>query len=139
MMKIMMKYCALFSVILIVGIACTPVKEQPAKFYMPVKVERTTVKQQNTPCELEVDFGELLNKMNVTGKFDRHSVIVEGKDPYSGKFTEVDYRVGENFKYSTSGKIYWLIENLDMTEYWIWFSVETDLLNRNQKCVLVSL
>ena len=95
-------------------------------YYLPVIVDETTVKTTNTPCALDIDFQDLLADLNITGKFDRFSVVIEGKDPSSGHFIPVDYRVGEHYKYGTAGMVYWLIENPGMTEFRIWFDIETD-------------
>ncbi|MBE9510705.1 MAG: VCBS repeat-containing protein, partial [Bacteroidetes bacterium] len=101
-------------------------KTENPHYYLPVTVNSSTVKTTNTPCALDIDFQDLLADLNITGKFDRFSVVIEGKDPLSGEFIPVDYRVGEHYKYGTAGTVYWLIENPKMTEFRIWFDTVSD-------------
>jgi len=102
------------------------IKAQAPRYYLSVSVDKSTIKSTNTPCSADVDFQYLLSQLNVKGKFDRFSVLVEGKDPESGSFVPVDYRVSEHYKYGNDGKIYWLVENPEMTEFRIWFDTETN-------------
>ncbi len=111
--------------IVIITFLFITVHAQNPRYYLPITVDSKTIKSSNIPCALDVDFHDLLTDLNVKGKFDRFSVKIEGKDPYTGNFVSVDYRVGEHYKYGTAGTVYWLIENPKMTEFRIWFDVET--------------
>ena len=95
-------------------------------YYLPVTVERSTVHVPNTPCEAEIDFGYILEQLGIAGTCDRYSIEVEGKNPETGEFAPVDYRVGEHFKYSKKGKVFWNIVNPDMTEFRIKFDIKGD-------------
>lgn len=122
-----MKNFVLFSVLTaIIIFNFTPIQADSPRYYLPVTVDKSTIKTTNTPCALDIDFQDLLADLNIVGEFDRFSVVIQGKDPLTGDFTPVDYRVGEHYKYGNAGTVYWLIKNPEMTEFRIWFDTETD-------------
>ena len=133
-----MKNFNIFPVLTAIYFFCfTPVQAEIPRYYLPVTVNKTTVKTTNTPCALDIDFQDLLADLNIAGKFDRFSVVIEGKDPLSGEFIPVDCRVGEHYEYSTAGTVYWLIENPKMTEFRIWFDTVTDPPRKPRSVMLI--
>jgi len=115
----------LLALALLIG-GCSPAGREEGGFIVPVTVEPGTIHGPNTPCEAELDFGYMLEKLGVDGTLDRLSIEVEGKDPGTREYVPVDYRVGEHFRYGVRGKVFWNIENPAMTEFRVKFDISDD-------------
>jgi len=94
----------------------------PPRFYVELTLKEPA-RVPNTPSELVLNFQEYLEKLGVGGEFDRHSVSVEALNPKTGRFEPADFRLDEQFKYSDSGRLLWLIRDPSMTVFRVGFDV----------------
>jgi hypothetical protein len=94
------------------------------RHYVNVEVEPGSVSLINTPAQLSIDFAAQLKRRRIAGVFDPNSVSVEGRDPRTGNFEPVDFRLSEHFKYGDTGLISWVIPRAPMTRFRIGFGVK---------------
>src|SRR5687767_14379133 len=86
------------------------------RHYINVEVEPGSITLVNTPAQLNIDFAAQLKHRRVAGAFDPNSVSVEGRNPLTGNFEPVDFRLSEHYKYRDAGVISWLIPHRRMTQ-----------------------
>ncbi len=115
---------------------CTsPGAHAGSQYYIPVSVEKSTLRVPNTPCEAEVDFDSLLTANDIDGPFNRGSVTVKAEEAISGQLTDMEFRLSDDFKYGNKGKIFWVIKNPAVTQYRIYFQTGGDGQNDSRNYI----
>ncbi len=76
------------------------------------------------PYGIELDFDQLLKEQGIKGTFDRFSVVVKKSDCKTGKLVDVHYNLTDSFLYSNIGRVNWLIDDTNETDYVIFYDIK---------------
>lgn len=81
-----------------------------------VKIE-SPKRYYKVPYSIELDFGSMLKDKGIEGEFDRFSVRVQKISKPSNELKDVHFNLSDDFLYCSKGKLNWLIDDTDETEY----------------------
>jgi hypothetical protein len=112
------------ALLLLVAVAAAALPPGPSGASVEIEVDRATVSLPNTPARLRLDFTRLLRERGIDGRFDPRSVVVEAREPATGRWAPVDARLSEHFKYGTAGDLMWLVPTPGTLRFRVRFDAE---------------
>ncbi len=111
-----------FLALLMTGLCVSSLHAQPLSTHrLPLRVT-SELPLPNVPMDPEIDFGKLAAAANVPGVLDPNSITVV--DTLSG--ATVPHALGQGFSHGDRGRVAWVINHPDHTEYEIRFALTAE-------------